>query len=94
MGAQGIGVDADQGYLGDHIMTSAEKKVDVAVETAIKAAQDGSIKGGTNTTFDLTNDGVGYGKSNAEGAKYEDQVKAVAEKIKSGEISDIPDTVK
>jgi basic membrane protein A len=92
-GAQGIGVDADQGYLGDHIMTSAEKKVDVAVETAIKAAQDGSIKGGTNTTFDLTNDGVGYGKPNAEGAKYEDQVKAVAEKIKSGEISDIPDTV-
>jgi basic membrane protein A len=93
-GAQGIGVDADQGYLGDHIMTSAEKKVDVAVETAIKAAQDGSIKGGTNTTFDLTNDGVGYGKPNAEGAKYEDQVKAVAEKIKSGEIADIPDTVK
>ena len=93
-GAQGIGVDADQGYLGDHIMTSAEKKVDVAVETAIKAAQDGSIKGGTNTVFDLTNDGVGYGKPNAEGAKYEDQVKAVADKIKSGEITDIPDTVK
>jgi basic membrane protein A and related proteins len=93
-GAQGIGVDADQGYLGDHIMTSAEKKVDVAVETAIKAAQDGSIKGGTNTTFDLTNDGVGYGKPNAEGAKYEAQVKEVADKIKSGEITDIPDTVK
>jgi len=93
-GAQGIGVDADQGYLGDHIMTSAEKKVDVAVETAIKAAQDGSIKGGTDTTFDLTNDGVGYGKPNAEGAKYEAQVKEVADKIKSGAIADIPDTVK
>jgi basic membrane protein A and related proteins len=93
-GAQGIGVDADQGYLGDHIMTSAEKKVDVAVETAIKAAQDGSLKGGTNTTFDLTNDGVGFGKPNAEGAKYEAQVQEVADKIKSGEITDIPDTVK
>ncbi len=93
-GAQGIGVDADQGYLGDHIMTSAEKKVDVAVETAIKAAQDGSIKGGTNTVFDLTNDGVGYGKPNAEGAKYEAQVQQIADKIKSGEITDIPDTVK
>jgi basic membrane protein A len=93
-GAQGIGVDADQGYLGDHIMTSAEKKVDVAVETAIKAAQDGSIKGGTNTVFDLTNDGVGFGKPNAEGAKYEAQVQEVADKIKSGEITDIPDTVK
>jgi basic membrane protein A len=93
-GGQGIGVDADQGYLGDHIMTSAEKKVDVAVETAIKAAQDGSIKGGTNTVFDLTNDGVGFGKPNAEGAKYEAQVQEVADKIKSGEITDIPDTVK
>jgi basic membrane protein A and related proteins len=93
-GAQGIGVDADQGYLGDHIMTSAEKKVDVAVETAIKAAQDGSLKGGTNTTFDLTNDGVGFGKPNAAGAKYEAQVQEVADKIKSGEITDIPDTVK
>ena len=30
-GVQGIGVDADQAYLGDHIMTSALKKVDVAV---------------------------------------------------------------
>ena len=27
----GIGVDADQGYLGSHVMTSALKKVDVAV---------------------------------------------------------------
>jgi basic membrane protein A len=74
-------------------MTSAEKKVDVAVETAIKTAQDGSIKGGTNTTFDLKNDGVGIGKTNSVGAKYEAQVQEVADKIKSGEITDIPDTV-
>jgi basic membrane protein A len=91
--AQGIGVDADQAYLGDQVMTSAQKKVDVAVETAIKAAQDGSLKGGTNTTFDLKNDGVGIGKTNAEGAKYASQVADVAAKIKSGEITDIPDTV-
>jgi basic membrane protein A and related proteins len=91
--AQGIGVDADQAYLGPQVMTSAEKKVDVAVVTAIKAAQDGSIKGGTNTIFDLKNDGVGIGKTNAEGAKYEAKVTAVADKIKSGEITNIPDTV-
>jgi basic membrane protein A len=91
---QGIGVDADQGYLGTHILTSAQKKVDVAVMTAIKAAQDGSLAGGTNTTFDLKNDGVGIGKPNAEGEKYAAQVQEVADKIKSGEIADIPDTVK
>jgi basic membrane protein A and related proteins len=91
---QGIGVDADQSYLGAHILTSAEKKVDVAVETAIKTAQSGSIQGGTNVTFDLQNNGVGIGKTNAAGAKYQSQVDAVAAKIKSGEITDIPDTVK
>ena len=35
-GLQGIGVDADQAYLGSYILTSAEKKVDVAVFNAIK----------------------------------------------------------
>jgi basic membrane protein A len=30
----GIGVDADQGYIGAHVLTSAQKKVDVAVFTA------------------------------------------------------------
>jgi basic membrane protein A len=93
-GVQGIGVDADQGYLGSHILTSAMKKVDVAVETAIKSAQDGSLQGGQNATFDLKNDGVGIGKPNEQGAKYLDKVNAVKQKIVSGEISDIPDTVK
>ena len=35
----GIGVDADQGYLGAHVLTSATKKVDVAVSKTIAAAQ-------------------------------------------------------
>ena len=44
-GVQGIGVDADQAYLGDHILTSALKKVDVAVFDAIKRVQDGTLQG-------------------------------------------------
>jgi basic membrane protein A len=91
---QGIGVDADQAYLGPHIMTSALKKVDVAVFDTIKSVQDGKFAAGTDTIFDLKVGGTGFGKTNAEGAKYEEQVNAVAEKIKSGEITDIPDTVK
>jgi basic membrane protein A and related proteins len=47
-GVQGIGVDADQAYLGDHIMTSALKRVDVAVKGAIQRAQEGNFKGGTD----------------------------------------------
>jgi basic membrane protein A and related proteins len=92
-GVQGIGVDADQAYLGPQVMTSALKKVDVAVYTAIKAAQDGTFKGGTDDVFDVKSGAVGIGKTNSVGAKYVDQVKAVQAKIASGKLSDIPDKV-
>ena len=90
----GIGVDADQGYLGDHILTSAQKKVDVSVFETAKAAQDGTFKGGEDQIFDLKSDGVGLGKINADGQKYADQVDQVKQDIISGKISDIPTEVK
>ena len=62
--------------------------------TSIKGVQDGTFKGGANTIFDVKSGGVGIGKTNAEGAKYADQVKEVQDKIASGELTDIPDTVK
>jgi basic membrane protein A len=89
-GMQGIGVDADQAYLGDHIMTSALKKVDEAAFTAAQEVQDGSFKPGTDTVFDVKSGGVGYGKTNPEGDKYKDKVDAQSAKIESGEITDIP----
>jgi basic membrane protein A and related proteins len=91
---QGIGVDADQAYIGSQVLTSAIKKVDVAVFDTIKAAQGDAFKGGTNATFDLTNDGAGIGKVSSTGQPYEAKVQAVADKIKSGSLSNIPDTVK
>jgi len=93
-GVQGIGVDADQAYLGDHILTSALKKVDVAVFDAIKRAQDGSFKGGTDVIATVENDGVGLGKLGPEAEKYADQIQEVQDKIASGDIADIPDAVK
>ena len=45
-GVWGIGVDADQAYLGPHILTSAIKKVDVAVFDTVQQVQDGSFNGG------------------------------------------------
>jgi basic membrane protein A len=89
-GVQGIGVDADQAYLGPQIMTSAIKKVDEAAFAAAKAVQDGSFKGGSDQVFDAKSGGVGFGKTNEVGAKYADKVNAVLEKIKSGQITDIP----
>jgi basic membrane protein A len=93
-GVQGIGVDADQAYLGDHILTSALKKVDVAVFDAIKRVQDGTFKGGTDVIATVENGGVGLGKIGPAGQKYADQMKEIQDQIASGEITDIPDTVK
>ena len=67
----GIGVDADQGFLGPHILTSALKKVDVSVFNAIKAykANPSGFKGGFNTNYTLKNHGVGYGKLSSKLSK-------------------------
>jgi basic membrane protein A len=93
-GVQGIGVDADQAYLGPHILTSAIKKVDVAVFDAIKRSQAGQFKGGTDVIATVKNGGVGIGKIGPAGTKYADQIKQVQDDIASGKISNIPDTVK
>ncbi|WP_158437892.1 BMP family lipoprotein [Naasia lichenicola] len=58
-GAWGIGVDADQAFLGDFILTSVVKKVDVAVSTVLKSFADGSFEGGTDVLYGIENDGVG-----------------------------------
>jgi basic membrane protein A len=90
---QGIGVDADQSYLGPHILTSAIKKVDVSVLDTVKQVQDGKFTGGADTTFDVKNSGAGLGKISPTGAKYQSQVDGVQQKLAAGSIQ-VPDTVK
>lgn len=92
-GVQGIGVDADQAYLGSHILTSAIKKVDVAVTTTIQDVQKDAFKAGTNTTFDLSNDGAGIGKVSAVGTPYQSAIDKASAALKDGSIT-APDTVK
>jgi basic membrane protein A and related proteins len=89
-GKQGIGVDADQGYLGNHMMTSALKKVDEAVFKTAQDVQNDAYKGGTDTVFDVKSGDVGYGKTNDVGAKYTDQIDKIQQQIASGEIKNIP----
>jgi basic membrane protein A and related proteins len=60
-GVWGIGVDADQSFLGPHVLTSATKKVDHAVFLAIKSVRDGTFKGG-DAVYSLAQGGVGLGK--------------------------------
>jgi len=91
-GGQGIGVDADQAYLGPYILTSAIKKVDQAVFDTVKQVQDDKYTGGVNTTFEVSNNGAGIGKIGAAGTKYQAQVDAVKQKLADGSITP-PDTV-
>ncbi len=93
-GVQGIGVDADQSYLGSYILTSAQKKVDNAVFNAIKGLQSGRFAAGTNVTNSIANGGIGYGKIGPAGLKFAPQIAKIYDEIKSGKISNIPNTVK
>jgi basic membrane protein A len=93
--AWGIGVDADQLYLGSHMLTSAVKKVDVAVFETIRAARrDGArFRGGMNTTFSVRNNGVGIGKISRRVPRADRAaVEAIRKQIAAGKIR-IPQTV-
>jgi basic membrane protein A len=90
----GIGVDADQSFLGPHILTSAEKRVDRAVYLTIKDVVDGTFKGGTDKVFGLSVGGVGLGKISPKVPQSEvAKVMQVQKDIVSGKIKDIPTTV-
>jgi basic membrane protein A and related proteins len=90
----GIGVDADQSFLGPHILTSAQKGVDAAVFLTIKSIQDDAWKGGGNSTFGLKEEGVGLGKVSPDVPQEDiDQVQAIKQEIADGEITGIPTVV-
>jgi basic membrane protein A len=93
-GVWGVGVDADQGYLGSYVLTSALKRVDTAVFDAIRDAKNGKFKGGTDAVYGIQDDGVGIGKFSPKAPK---NIPAAIEKIKAqlkaGKIKNIPTTV-
>ena len=90
----GIGVDADQSYLGAQVLTSAMKRVDNSVFDAIEQVLDGKFQGGTNLVFSLENQGVGLGKISSKVPRADVQkVQAIAKEIAAGTIGPIPTTV-
>ena len=61
-GVYGIGVDIDQSNLGDYILTSVVKNLDLAVFDFAKRLVQGRLRMGGNLSFDLQNHGVYLGK--------------------------------
>jgi basic membrane protein A len=87
-GVWGIGVDADQLYLGSHMLTSALKRVDKAVEDLTKEAKAGSLKGGGDVVFSLKNGGVGLGSVSPKVPKsFVTKTNAIGKEIASGQIT-------
>jgi basic membrane protein A and related proteins len=64
-GIWGIGVDVDQSDLGRHILTSAVKRLDVAVFDTIEELARGTLETGRTSRFSLPNGGVGLGTISA-----------------------------
>ena len=91
---RGIGVDADQAYLGEHVATSALKKVDEAVFQTVQEVADGAFNGGEDTIFDVASGAVGIGEiSPTVPRDAVAEVKRVQDEIADGTITDIPETV-
>jgi basic membrane protein A and related proteins len=92
-GDYGIGVDADQGYLGSYILTSALKKVDIAVEAATAADLKGKFDAGGDIVNSVKTGGTGYGVLDAAAKPYAGKLAKILAEIKSGKIK-VPATLK
>lgn len=90
-GVYGIGVDADQNYVHPKsVITSALKKVDVAVFTIIDLTEKDQYPADPANfpKFSLSNDGVGYGKlSSAVPADVQPILDQYTSDIKSGTLT-------
>ena len=75
------------------VMTSAIKKVDVAVVRHRQGGAGRRVQGWDEQTSTSTN-GAGIGKTTAAGQKYARRSRRCQKKIADGSITDIPDTVK
>jgi basic membrane protein A and related proteins len=83
----GIGVDADQLYLGSHMMTSALKFVNKAVIDLTKLAAEGKLATQKNYVYSLKNGGVGLGSVNKKVKKaFVTQTNVVGKQIASGKL--------
>jgi basic membrane protein A len=93
-GVWGIGVDADQAFLGDHILTSALKKVDEAVFQTIEKLVNGETVGGGTTVFGLAENAVDLGTVSSQVSQdLIAQVEEQKQMVIDGEV-EIPEEVK
>jgi basic membrane protein A len=89
-GVWGIGVDNDQAFLGTHILTSATKKVDLAVFTTIRQVTEDAFVGARDGVFTVKNGGVGFGTVSVKAPNRKAliaKLTAVSKQIAAGKIN-------
>jgi basic membrane protein A and related proteins len=77
-GAWAIGVDVDQAALGPHVLTSAVKRLDVAVHETVLALHEGRLPAAGTSVSSLANGGIGLGPLSPE---VPDDVRADLERL-------------
>lgn len=90
-----IGVDVDQSYESESVITSALKRLSVSVYDGIKSVYDNSFKGGETTIFSAANDGIGLPMETSKFTTFtEDDYNAIYARLVEGEIAIDNDTTK
>jgi basic membrane protein A len=63
-GVWGVGVDTDQSFLGQHILTSAVMRLDRGVFDTVRKLVRGKLQPGSTTVYSIRNGGVQLGRIN------------------------------
>jgi basic membrane protein A len=88
-----VGVDADQSYLGPHILTSAVLRLDKGVFAVVQRFLRGKLAADRNSVFDLRNGGVGLGRISPKvGRPVLRRLEAIRRAIIAGKIRVPPPT--
>lgn len=86
--AKVIGVDVDQSYESDTVVTSAMKQLSVSVYDGIRDFYAGSFPGGKTSIFSAKNDGIGLPMETSKFTKFtQADYDAVYAQLKDGKIT-------
>ena len=86
--AKVIGVDVDQSYESDTVITSAMKQLSVSVYDGVRDFYAGSFPGGKTSIFSAKNDGIGLPMETSKFTKFtQADYDAVYAQLKDGKIT-------
>lgn len=86
--AKVIGVDVDQSYESETVITSAMKQLSISVYDGVKALYDGNFPGGKTSIFSAKNDGIGLPMENSKFTAFtQEDYDAVFSQLKDGKIT-------